>query len=252
VGSTALYGQLRTDDVRPWRDPPAQVARFLAGVHASREPQLYVLHVLLPHAPWRYLPSGRSYRGFQAPQGVTRDVWKNDARLVDRRYREHLLQVGYVDRVLGRIVRRLRVTGLWNRSLFVVAADHGCSFLPGDHERTATLANIGDIAPVPLFVKTPRERAGRIDDRSARTIDVVPTIAAVLGIRIPWKIDGRSLVGVDRPYPSRVIVARSDGRTVEAPWRLVEAGRARTIAHRARLVEGLDRLQAELSNGRRK
>jgi hypothetical protein len=247
VGSTAFYGQLRTDDVRPWRDPPAQVARFLAAVHPGGDRELYVLHLLLPHAPWRYLPSGRSYRGFQAPQGVTRDVWRNDTRLVDRRYREHLLQVGYVDRVLGRIVRRLRATGLWNRSLLVVAADHGCSFLPGDHERTVNLANIGDIAPVPLFVKTPWERAGRIDDRSARTIDIVPTIADVLGDTMPWKIDGRSLLRADRPYPSTVVIGRPDGRLVKASWRLAEAGRARTIARRARIVKGLDRLRAALA-----
>jgi arylsulfatase A-like enzyme len=177
---------------------------------------------------------------------VTRDVWKNDERLVDRRYREHLLQVGYVDRVLGQIVRRLRATGLWDESLFVVTADHGCSFLPGDHERTVNRSNVGDIAPVPLFVKTPRERAGRVDDRSARTIDVVPTIAAVLGVRIPWRIDGSSLLRADRPYPSTVVIARPNGRLVKASWRRVEAGRARTIARRARIVEGLDRLRAAL------
>jgi arylsulfatase A-like enzyme len=154
--------------------------------------------------------------------------------------------------VLGQIIRRLRAAGLWNRSLFVVTADHGVSFLPGEHERTVNLTNIGDIAPVPLFVKTPGERTGHVDDRSAQTIDVVPTIADVLGIPVPWRVDGTSLLRPGRPYPSRIAVASHEGGVVEASWRRIENGRARTIAHRAQVVKELARLQAALSNAARK
>jgi sulfatase-like protein len=249
VETTSLYGHPGTD-VAQWRDPPAQVARFLASVHPRRERQLYVLHVLLPHGPWRYLPSGRAYQRFQTPPpGLARDVWKKQTHVVDEQYAEHLLQVGYVDRVLGQIIRRLRAAGLWNRSLFVVTADHGVSFLPGQHERTVNLTNIGDISPVPLFVKTPGERTGHVDDRSAQTIDIVPTIADVLGIAIPWRVDGKSLLRPDRPSPSRIVVASHEGGVVEASWRRIETGRARTIARRARVVKELARLQAALSRG---
>jgi hypothetical protein len=249
IGAAALYGHPETDD-QQWRHPAGVLTRFLAGVHASRQPQLYVLHLLLPHGPWRFLPSGRAYQPFQAPQGLSgEDLWKDNSRLVDRTYREHLLQVGYVDRILGQIVRRFRATGLWNKSLFVVTADEGVSFLPGHHERTVNLTNIGDIAPVPLFVKTPWERTGHVDDRSAQTIDVVPTISDVLGIKIPWSVDGRSLLRPDRPYPSRVVVSSHSGGVVEASWRVVDAEREQTLDRRARVVEGLARLQARLSRG---
>src|SRR5947208_5718528 len=30
---------------------------------ADRRPSLYVLHVLLPHVPWTFLPSGKRYTG---------------------------------------------------------------------------------------------------------------------------------------------------------------------------------------------
>lgn len=53
-------------------------------------------------------------------------------------------------------------------------------------------ANVQDIAPVPLFVKAPGQRRGRISDKPLRTIDVLPTIADLLGVRIPWTVDGRS------------------------------------------------------------
>jgi Sulfatase len=247
IGSTAVYGHPGTDNPQ-WRDPPRALSGFLAGVHPSSEPQLYVLHLLLPHGPWRYLPSGRAYQPFQTPQGLSgKFLWADDVPLVDRSYREHLLQVGYVDRILGEIVGRLRANGLWNRSLVVVTADHGVSFVAGQNERTVSRTNIGNIAPVPLFVKTPGERTGHVDVRRAQTIDIVPTIADELGIAMPWKVDGASLLRPDRPYPSTVVVRSHTGRVVGAPWRVVAAQRAKTIERRARIVAGLARLQASLS-----
>jgi hypothetical protein len=47
------------------------------------------------------------------------------------------------------------------------------------------------IADVPLFIKAPGQRRGRIDDDNVRTIDVLPTIAEELGVKLPWRVDGR-------------------------------------------------------------
>ena len=52
---------------------------------------------------------------------------------------------------------------------------------------------------MPLFIKLPGQRRGRIISRPVRTIDLLPTIADVLGIRIPWHVDGRSLLRTARP-----------------------------------------------------
>ena len=75
----------------------------------------------------------------------------------------------------------------------IVAADHGASFQPNGYMRTVVPMNLSDIAGVPLFVKYPGQRRGRIDSRGAKTIDIIPTIADVLGVRIPWHVDGISL-----------------------------------------------------------
>src|SRR4029450_13132815 len=37
---------------------PSRFNDFLAGLKASDRPTLHFLHLLLPHQPWRYLPSG--------------------------------------------------------------------------------------------------------------------------------------------------------------------------------------------------
>jgi hypothetical protein len=62
---------------------------------------------------------------------------------------------------------------------------------------------VQDIAPVPFFLKRPGQGHGRISDKPLQTIDVLPTIADVLGIRIPWKVDGRSALAPTSPAQRR-------------------------------------------------
>ena len=71
-------------------------------------------------------------------------------------------------------------------------ADHGVSFRVGATDRrTIVPANARDIAPVPLFIKFPRQRRGRIDRSLFRTYDVLPTIARRIGLRLPRGLSGR-------------------------------------------------------------
>ena len=59
--------------------------------------------------------------------------------------------------------------------------------------------NYSDIMLVPLFVKGPGQAEGAVSDRSVTTIDIVPTIADILSIDMPYEIDGRSLIDVEAP-----------------------------------------------------
>ena len=54
-------------------------------------------------------------------------------------------------------------TGLYDRALVVVTADHGVSFRAGQKRRPLSDANLQDIAYVPLFVKLPHQKRGRIE-----------------------------------------------------------------------------------------
>lgn len=173
-------------------DPTATFEAFLRSLRPRARPTLSVLHVNLPHFPWQFFPSGRRYmRSFEPVPGVgPGEMWGPDRWLVLQGWQRYLLQTGYVDRLLGRLVRRLEAAGLYDRSLLVVTADHGVSFRPGDGRRALTGTSARDIAFTPLFVKAPDQRRGRIVDAAVRTIDVLPTIASLLGMRIPWQVDG--------------------------------------------------------------
>jgi hypothetical protein len=182
--------------------------RFVASFRkpAAGPPTLYFIHVLLPHTPWLYLPDGRA-RAVAAPNAPGRngELWFN-GQLAVQAWQRHLLQVGFTDRLVGKFMRRLHRTGLWDKALVVVTADHGVSFRGGDLRRRPTRTNLAELAFTPLFVRVPGQQQARVVDSHVQTVDILPTMAEALGVKIPWKVDGRSVLAGTRP-PTRVNVA---------------------------------------------
>ena len=169
--------------------------RFVASFRrpGNGPPTLYFLHVLLPHTPWLYFPDGRAraVTTTNAP-GRNGERWVN-SQLALQAWQRHLLQVGYTDRLLGKFLTRLHRVGLWDKALVIVTPDHGISFRGGDLRRRPTRTNLAELAFTPLFVKLPGQQQGRVvDSRHVSTLDILPTIADVLGITIPWHVDGTS------------------------------------------------------------
>lgn len=218
-----------------WQDQRFVWQRWVAGIRPSARPALYLMHVLMPHYPWRYLPDGSQYGNSLGIEGLGADgdTWTTDPWVVEQGWQRHLLQVGFTDRLLGQLTAKLKAEGIWDRALVIVTADHGLSFRPGGHRRTVTSSNLSDIASVPLFVKLPHQRRGRIDDGDVQTVDVVPTIAQVLGIKLPYHVDGRSLLG---PHGRREVVVRgaAGGNVAASPARTV-AGKYATLDRQLRL-----------------
>ena len=168
--------------------------RFIQSIGPGR-PTFYLKHVLLPHGPYMFLPSGRqTRRSFEDPiRGMNSPRGFGDRFLTDHNQQRFLLQIAFMDRELGRMFTRMRQNGTFDTSLIVVTADHGMSFEVGVRDRrTATRGNIDEIAPVPLFIKAPGQPRGRTDRSYVRTIDIVPTMADVLNVRMPYRADGRS------------------------------------------------------------
>lgn len=170
---------------------------------------LYFQHVQLPHVPWRYLPSGKRYKETFVYGKEGRDQWVNEQPwLMAHGFQRHLLQVKYVDVLLGKLLDTLREAGTYDDALIIVTADHGASFKMGAKRRSTTRENMPEIAGVPLLVKLPGQRQDQVSDRFVETVDIVPTIADVLGVKSPWPMDGFSLLSEQAP-PNRRITLRS-------------------------------------------
>jgi hypothetical protein len=194
---------------------PARFENFVRSIDRTARPTLYYKHSLLPHVPFQYFPDGHRYR--TQPHDVIPGLtdapsWDNDY-LLQQAYQRHLLQAGFADRLLGTLLRRLHEEGLYDRALIVVTADNGESFLHRNANRhLATPRTVEDVADTPLFIKRPFQHAGTISDRHVRTEDILPTIADVLGIHLPWHVDGSSVFDRSAQIPSNVDVYMRSGR----------------------------------------
>jgi Sulfatase len=221
-------------------EPIPSFQAFLDRIRRTREPTLFFLHVLLPHNPWHTFPSGVQYAapegGVPFPFGFSDPPrWGGNDWLVEQAWQRHLLQTGFVDRLLGELVARLRATGLYDRALVVVTADHGASFHAGKPFRLTTREDVSDIAGVPLFVKPPGTGAGRTLDAYVRTTDILPTVLDIVGLDVPDSLDGRSLVAATVPDRRTVDVLNFEDDRVVVDRAAFERDRLDTLAERIRL-----------------
>jgi hypothetical protein len=172
-----------------------RLARLLGSIGTTDEPTFWLGHILLPHGPYVFLPSGRQTRaGWQDPiAGMNSTPGFYSKYLALHAQQRLQLQIGFVDRELGRLLARMRREGTFDKSLIVVTADHGISSDTGVPSRRATdMRNVDEVAPVPLFVKAPRQKRGKVVRSYVRTTDVAPTIADLVDARLPYPTDGRS------------------------------------------------------------
>ena len=144
---------------------------FVEAIQAppSSRPGFFFLHSLLPHSPWEYLPSGRRYpRPRSGVHGMNGSAWADDVWPPLHHRKRYLLQVEFVDLLIGELLDHLRSVGLFERSVVAIMADHGTAFRPGLPSRLLTAANSGqtlDVAAVPLVIKAPfQERPTVVDE----------------------------------------------------------------------------------------
>jgi arylsulfatase A-like enzyme/cytochrome c-type biogenesis protein CcmH/NrfG len=124
--------------------------------------------------------------------------------------------IAYEDAVVGKLLRQLKLRGLYNGAVMAVTADHGESL--GAHgEDTHGIFLYDETIQVPLLIKLPIKpphvSAGgkRIENR-VELADILPTLLQAARIEIPKEVQGETLLGLMKAG------AAEDNPTVEA-WR---------------------------------
>ena len=232
------------------RPSRAREGRALPRLRPARcgavpRPTLWFKHVLLPHVPWQFYPSGRRYRR-HAPEpipGLNGETGFGVPWLVKVSYQRHLLQLGLADRLLGELLARLRRLGLYGDALVVVVADHGIGFHVGMDRRSVTPRNAQDLAPVPLLVKLPGQRRrqsgrpARRDDRRAAHDPRAGARARAGATRRALVASARRRAGAPRDdLPPRREAAQHRGRRLQLPGRRARAALAAGRPAQARPV----------------
>jgi hypothetical protein len=158
------------------KDEPAVVDNFTQRLHRAHEPFAAVYYSYLAH--WEYTDYGPQWHHF------------HDPRLIGR-YHDNLW---LLDHLIERIYRQLEADGRLDRTLIVLAGDHGESF--GQHERNWAHArgsfeeNLG----TPAILWQPKVFQPRVDERETLHIDLLPTVLDALGLPYdPQLLQGESL-----------------------------------------------------------
>lgn len=156
------------------------------------EPAVHFAHVAMPHRPWVLSRTGvtSSY----VPE-LIRDpadpAYEFETRL---EFQIHSMQVGAADGLITELLDTLRSLPDWDETLLVVTSDHGTNLTGEDFGRMrVTDANREEVYRVPLFIKAPGQTDGLVDDQSAQSLDVLPSIVDLLDIEADWEFDGHSL-----------------------------------------------------------
>ena len=169
-----------------------RVTDFNSKIRRGATKTLDLIHIEKPHYPWRHIPSGQRYSNLTSEwSGLLPNDgrWEAPPKIVDIGLQRHLLEVGYTDTLLGLITDRLKETGLWDRALVVVTADHGGAFKSRVDRRAPTPENLGQVGSVPLFIKTPGQDTPEVVSRHTCATETLPRIADILGIDYPWEVE---------------------------------------------------------------
>ena len=111
-------------------------------------------------------------------------------------------KITMVDKWLGRVLDKLKDTGLYDNSLIVFLSDHGQPLGRGEHGhgimRKCRPWPYEELVHIPLMVRLPGAGPGRISS-FVQTVDVAPTIMEYLGVTSRVKqMQGKSLLPLIR------------------------------------------------------
>jgi hypothetical protein len=175
------------------RGRSARFQAWMERIVPGHRPALNFKHTLMPHVPWQYLPSGRLYR--RQPNdpipALSNQAFEDQGQL-DVLLQRHFLQTGFADLELQQLWKRLKAEGLWDKSLIVVAADHGVAFPHARERRRLGRQTAREIAPIPLFIKAPQQQRAKVNKSWVETIDILPTILDILNVDPKVHMDGKS------------------------------------------------------------
>lgn len=144
---------------------------------AQAKPFSAVVHFFEPHARW----VDHKEHSF----GEGKDTREKFINAYDS-------EIAYVDTYIGKLVDKLKATGLWDKTVIVLVSDHGEGF--NEHGYFFHGQNLyNEVIHVPLIVRVPGWNP-RTVSTPVSIVDVAPTVVDLFGYSVPGDYDGVSLL----------------------------------------------------------
>lgn len=140
-----------------------------------------------------------------SPDSVEVPPYLPDTPVVRKDIAQQYANVEEMDRQVGEILKDLEEDGLTESTVVFFWSDHGGA-LP---RQKSWLYDSG--LRVPLIVHWPGQtEPGSVNDELVSFVDLAPTVLSMAGVNIPSHMQGRALLGPDRPGPPDYIYAAAD------------------------------------------
>lgn len=104
----------------------------------------------------------------------------------------YLACVSYIDAQIGKLIAKLKETGLYEDTVIVLWGDHG--FHLGDKHLFGKHTNYEEATRSPLIISNTGMESGTACDAPVNLIDIFPTLCELTGLATPTRLDGVSLV----------------------------------------------------------
>ena len=190
----------------------AKAVDFLRTRRGRPEPFFLAVGFVRPHVPFvaprKYFAPYLPYEKLPLPPKVPGD-WDDlpkaginyktsvNMQLDERRQRKaiggYYASVSFMDAQVGRVLAALEAAGLADHTIVIFTSDHG--FHLGEHDFWAKVSLLEESAQVPLLVRVPGRPAG-VRDALVELLDLFPTTAALCGLPVPARLQGRDLAPV--------------------------------------------------------
>lgn len=170
------------------------------------------LHYIGPHVPYnpseefrkKFTEDARSYdeleRAYKKSTGLKRygDVSQD---VVDALIKLYDAKIAELDYNINIFLEGVKELGLKDNTIIIITSDSGEEFYDhGYFKHSRTLYQ--ELVHVPLLIYYPEKLEPKTVEEPVSTIDIFPTVFDILGIGIPERIDGASLMPLIKNYRS--------------------------------------------------
>jgi len=227
-----LYGK---DVYEPDAQTDMAIAQIRKAAAATDKPFAMFLSYGTPHDPWvrsnvpdKYakmfadveFPNPPNYKPDNDPYA---DGWgrlnPRQRKDLDKWRRHYYTMTANLDWNIGRLLEAIDRAGMADNTILVFSSDHGEMF--GAQGRRAKNIFYEEAARVPLLVRWPKKvPAKRLADACISTVDIMPTLLGLLGLKIPNDVEGVDLshcaLGTKGPEPEAAFLQNTGAC---AAWR---------------------------------
>jgi arylsulfatase A-like enzyme/GH35 family endo-1,4-beta-xylanase len=144
--------------------------------------------------------SSGELRSYITPE-ISYEISKNNRVILSDEFQKELIHgyyasTSFIDAQIGKIVDKLKETGLHKNTIIVIWGDHGWHL--GDHGLWNKHSNFEQATRSPLVIFDPRVNEKIQIKSPTEFVDIFPTLCAATGLKIPENLDGKNLMPLVR------------------------------------------------------